>query len=54
MSIQDKLKKSDTKKLLALDGGGIRGLISIEVLAKIERLLREQLQDADELSSAGP
>lgn len=30
-------------KLLALDGGGIRGLISIEVLAEIEQHLQEQL-----------
>jgi hypothetical protein len=28
------------KKLLALDGGGIRGLISVEYLARIEELLR--------------
>ncbi len=29
------------RKLLALDGGGIRGLMSIEILARIEALLRE-------------
>lgn len=32
------------KKLLAIDGGGIRGLIAIEFLARIETLLRERLQ----------
>jgi uncharacterized protein len=42
MSIADKLKKDGPKKLLSLDGGGIRGLITIEVLAKIEQLLRTQ------------
>ncbi len=42
MSVQQKMKKGGQKKLLALDGGGIRGLITIEVLAKIERLLRDQ------------
>jgi patatin-like phospholipase/acyl hydrolase len=42
MSIKEKMTRKGPKKLLALDGGGIRGLISIEVLAKIERLLREQ------------
>jgi uncharacterized protein len=42
MSFQYTPNKQSPKKLLALDGGGIRGLISIEVLAKIERLLRDQ------------
>ena len=39
---QAKLAKSGPRKLLALDGGGIRGLITIEVLAKIESIVREQ------------
>ena len=34
------LARPATKKLLALDGGGIRGLITIEVLAQIEKILR--------------
>jgi hypothetical protein len=33
----------EPRKLLALDGGGIRGLITIEVLAEIERHLQKQL-----------
>jgi hypothetical protein len=41
-SFTDKLKPSPTKKLLALDGGGIRGLITVEVLAGIETLLRQE------------
>jgi patatin-like phospholipase/acyl hydrolase len=41
MSYKDKLKKKDgPRKLLACDGGGIRGIISIEILAKIEAELR--------------
>lgn len=31
------------KKILALDGGGIRGMMTVEVLAEIETLLRRQL-----------
>lgn len=36
------------KRLLALDGGGIRGLISIELLAEIERCLKERLNAGPE------
>ncbi|HYP27298.1 MAG TPA: patatin-like phospholipase family protein [Blastocatellia bacterium] len=43
MSFKDKLSKGGPRKLLALDGGGIRGAISIEVLAKIESVLQEEL-----------
>jgi uncharacterized protein len=35
------------KKLLSIDGGGIRGLIAIEFLAKIEALLREKFGRGD-------
>jgi len=37
------MRAEGPKRVLALDGGGIRGAITIEVLAAIERLLREQL-----------
>lgn len=44
MSIYDKAnKKTGPYKLLALDGGGIRGMITLEVLAEIEATLREAL-----------
>jgi len=39
----DKLCDRPNRKLLALDGGGIRGMISIEVLAEIERVLQKEL-----------
>lgn len=42
MSITDKLDKHPPHKLLALDGGGIRGIITLEVLWEIERLLAEE------------
>jgi len=42
MTVTEKLAKPGPRKLLALDGGGIRGLITIEVLAELERVLREE------------
>jgi hypothetical protein len=42
MSYREKLKKIGPRKLLACDGGGIRGIISIEILARIEAELRKQ------------
>src|SRR5205085_6935821 len=41
MSYRDKLAKIGPRKLLACDGGGIRGMISIEILARIESELRK-------------
>ena len=41
--VQAKLDRKPPYKLLALDGGGIRGIITIEVLAAIERLLQQRL-----------
>ncbi len=43
MTVQDTVARTGPRKLLALDGGGIRGLISIEVLAEIERTLQGRL-----------
>jgi patatin-like phospholipase/acyl hydrolase len=39
-SFKDKLAKTGPRKLLACDGGGIRGIISVEILARIETELR--------------
>jgi hypothetical protein len=41
MSYRDKLDKLGPRKLLACDGGGIRGIISIEILSRIESDLRK-------------
>ncbi|MBS1808546.1 MAG: patatin-like phospholipase family protein [Acidobacteria bacterium] len=43
MSVHEKANKIGPRKLLALDGGGIRGMITVEVLAEIEKLLQSQL-----------
>ena len=47
MSVQDVLNRNGTRKLLALDGGGIRGILAIEVLSKIESILQEKLRRDD-------
>lgn len=47
MSYRERVTAPGPKKLLALDGGGIRGVLSLEVLAAIERTLRLAL-DADD------
>ncbi len=43
MSTRDKKYKEGPRKLLALDGGGIRGVMTLEVLAKIENELQKSL-----------
>ena len=43
MSLIETLARQGPRKLLALDGGGIHGLITIEILARIESLLRTEL-----------
>jgi patatin-like phospholipase/acyl hydrolase len=48
MPVKDKKdKKGPTRKLLALDGGGIRGVMTLEVLAKIESELQTKLGRKD-------
>jgi patatin-like phospholipase/acyl hydrolase len=44
-TFRDKLAPTPTKKLLACDGGGIRGILSLEVMGALEKLLRDKLGD---------
>lgn len=48
MSLQKKAGGEGPKKILALDGGGIRGMITVEVLDRIEELLRKETGGKDE------
>ena len=43
MNIAQRIKAPGPKKILALDGGGIRGMMTVEVLGQIEALLRSKL-----------
>jgi patatin-like phospholipase/acyl hydrolase len=48
MGYRDRVDAPGPKKLLALDGGGVRGVITLEVLGAIEELLRRELQGGDD------
>ncbi|MCG2620513.1 patatin-like phospholipase family protein [Arthrobacter sp. I2-34] len=48
MSYRERAGSPGPKKLLALDGGGIRGVLSLEVLAQIERTLRAELRHGED------
>jgi hypothetical protein len=43
-----RLEHKEQRKLLALDGGGIRGIITIEILEEIETTLRAELQAGED------
>jgi patatin-like phospholipase/acyl hydrolase len=48
MTVMERIRTTGPKKILALDGGGIRGMIAVEVLGAIENLLREKLKKGPE------
>lgn len=42
--LEKRISAAGPKKILALDGGGIRGMLTVEVLAEIEAMLRRELK----------
>lgn len=42
MELLDRLAAPGPKRILALDGGGMRGIITLGFLARIEAVLRER------------
>jgi hypothetical protein len=47
MSLIERIEREGPKKLLAIDGGGIRGVLALEVLQRIEDLLKAKSGRAD-------
>ncbi|MFV2055005.1 MAG: patatin-like phospholipase family protein [Thiohalomonadales bacterium] len=43
-----RMQSPGPKKILAMDGGGIRGMMTVEVLAELENLLRKKLGGGDD------
>src|SRR5271169_3277498 len=47
MGLTERIERAGPKKLLAIDGGGIRGVLALEVLQRIEDLLKSKSGRAD-------
>jgi uncharacterized protein len=47
MNLIERIEQQGPKKLLAIDGGGIRGVLALEVLQKVEDLLKAKSGKAD-------
>ena len=45
--LEERYKTKRPRKLLALDGGGIRGVLTLQVLIRMEELLREKSGQGD-------
>ena len=47
MGAKERIDSDGKKKILALDGGGIRGMITVEILGAIEEMLAEEQEEDD-------
>ena len=47
LSIAERIKAPGPKKILSCDGGGILGLMSVEILARLEADLRAEQGNPD-------
>jgi patatin-like phospholipase/acyl hydrolase len=46
--LADRFEKSQPRKILSLDGGGIRGVLTLEILLEIENQLKSALKKGDD------
>ncbi len=46
--LQQRYETTQPRKILALDGGGIRGVLTLEILAEMEKQLRQKLNKGDD------
>lgn len=46
--LQQRYETPQKRKMLALDGGGIRGVLTLEILAEMEKQLRQKLNKGDD------
>ena len=47
-SLAERFETQQPRKMLALDGGGIRGVITLQILAEMEKQLKEELGKGDD------